>query len=213
MSGPGRKPTGPSAAEEPRDRFGIPGKVGKPSAPGPNTIDSSELERNLGAAGNAFGASGAIQGVRRGAAAVKGVNEFAAGRKAAPAAAQVAERAAPSVSVKRAAPSVNVKRAEPNPKIMEQVNDSLKTYKTKLAARDAANEALKTRARPKAEIKRNAIGRADTLDESGGAMKRGGAVKKYASGGSASSRADGVAQRGKTRGTMMCSGGMAKGRK
>jgi len=36
----------------------------------------------------------------------------------------------------------------------------------------------------------------------------------YAKGGSASSRADGIAQRGKTRGTMvMCSGGMAKGKK
>ena len=33
-------------------------------------------------------------------------------------------------------------------------------------------------------------------------MKRGGAVKKYASGGSVSSRADGIAQRGKTRGRM-----------
>ena len=33
----------------------------------------------------------------------------------------------------------------------------------------------------------------------------------YAKGGSASSRADGIAQRGKTRGTMvMCGGGMAK---
>ena len=36
-------------------------------------------------------------------------------------------------------------------------------------------------------------------------------AKKMAGGGSASSRADGVAQRGKTRGTMvMCGGGMAK---
>jgi hypothetical protein len=34
------------------------------------------------------------------------------------------------------------------------------------------------------------------------AMKRGGAVKKYASGGSVSSRADGIAQRGKTRGKL-----------
>jgi hypothetical protein len=33
-------------------------------------------------------------------------------------------------------------------------------------------------------------------------MKKGGAVKKYASGGSVSSRADGIAQRGKTRGRM-----------
>jgi hypothetical protein len=37
---------------------------------------------------------------------------------------------------------------------------------------------------------------------SGSAMKRGGAVKKMASGGMASSRADGIAQRGKTRGKM-----------
>jgi hypothetical protein len=36
----------------------------------------------------------------------------------------------------------------------------------------------------------------------------------YAKGGSASSRADGIAQRGKTRGTMvMCGGGMARGKK
>ena len=42
-------------------------------------------------------------------------------------------------------------------------------------------------------------------DEAGGDMKRGGAVKKMASGGSvssASSRGDGIAQRGKTRGKM-----------
>lgn len=39
-------------------------------------------------------------------------------------------------------------------------------------------------------------------------------VPKMASGGSASSRADGIAQRGKTRGTMvMCGGGMARGKK
>lgn len=36
-------------------------------------------------------------------------------------------------------------------------------------------------------------------------------VKRMAKGGSASSRADGIAQRGKTRGTIvMCGGGMAK---
>ena len=36
---------------------------------------------------------------------------------------------------------------------------------------------------------------------------------KMAKGGSASSRADGIAQRGKTRGTLvMCGGGMAKGK-
>lgn len=40
------------------------------------------------------------------------------------------------------------------------------------------------------------------------------APKKMASGGSASSRADGIAQRGKTRGKLvMCGGGYAKGKK
>ena len=39
-------------------------------------------------------------------------------------------------------------------------------------------------------------------------------TKKMAKGGSASSRGDGIAQRGKTKGTMvMCGGGMAKGKK
>lgn len=41
-------------------------------------------------------------------------------------------------------------------------------------------------------------------------MKKGGGVKKMASGGSASSRADGIAQRGKTKGKLLCGGGMAK---
>ena len=39
-------------------------------------------------------------------------------------------------------------------------------------------------------------------DANDGNLKRGGAVKKMASGGSVSSRADGIAQRGKTRGKM-----------
>jgi hypothetical protein len=40
-------------------------------------------------------------------------------------------------------------------------------------------------------------------------MKKGGATKKMASGGSASSRADGIAQRGKTKGKLLNKGGMA----
>jgi len=42
-----------------------------------------------------------------------------------------------------------------------------------------------------------------------GTMKKGGAVKKMASGGSASSRADGIASKGKTKGKMLNKGGMA----
>jgi hypothetical protein len=40
-------------------------------------------------------------------------------------------------------------------------------------------------------------------------MKKGGGVKKMAAGGSASARADGIAQRGKTKGKMLNKGGMA----
>ena len=40
-------------------------------------------------------------------------------------------------------------------------------------------------------------------------MNKGGATKKMASGGSASARADGIAQRGKTKGKMLNKGGMA----
>jgi len=42
-----------------------------------------------------------------------------------------------------------------------------------------------------------------------GAMKHGGSVKKMASGGSASSRADGIASKGKTKGKMLNKGGKA----
>ena len=42
-----------------------------------------------------------------------------------------------------------------------------------------------------------------------GKMKKGGVTKKMANGGSASSRADGIAQRGKTKGKMLKKGGMA----
>jgi hypothetical protein len=44
-------------------------------------------------------------------------------------------------------------------------------------------------------------------------MKVGGATKKMSSGGTASTRADGVAQQGKTKGMMLKKGGMARGGK
>ena len=210
MSGPGRKPTGPSSRgttdTEPRDRFGIPtsmGSAGKSYAPTGKAAESasgSELMRNLEAAGNATGASAAIQGVRRGAAVGKGLSEFAAGRKAAPAVAKAAEKAAPAVSTKRAAPKADT---------LDKFNEGL---------RNAPRPVSKPTATQKEWAKGPRMGKlgkgaADTLDEFGGAMKRGGSVKGYAKGGSASSRADGIAQRGKTRGTMFCGGGMTKGRK
>lgn len=47
------------------------------------------------------------------------------------------------------------------------------------------------------------------MDKAQMGMKKGGGVKKMASGGSASSRADGIAQRGKTKGKLLNKGGMA----
>lgn len=48
-------------------------------------------------------------------------------------------------------------------------------------------------------------------EQPGSAIRVDGKPVKKAKGGSASSRADGIAQRGKTKGTMvMCGGGMAK---
>jgi hypothetical protein len=59
---------------------------------------------------------------------------------------------------------------------------------------------MKKKGAPKSMIKHE-------MAEAG--MKKGGGVKKMASGGSASKRADGVAQRGKTKGKMLNKGGMA----
>jgi hypothetical protein len=70
------------------------------------------------------------------------------------------------------------------------------------AEKEMAQEAADNKYREKADKSPT------TKTEMGEAFKRGGSVS------SASSRADGCAQRGKTRGTMvMCSGGMAKGKK
>lgn len=52
-------------------------------------------------------------------------------------------------------------------------------------------------------------GKPSFVGDGKGAMKHGGGVKKMANGGSASSRADGIAQKGKTKGTMLKKGGMA----
>ena len=221
MSGPGRKPTGPaksdysnegrgSKATEARDRFGIPtslGNAGKNYAPTGKAAESasgSETGRNLEAIGNATGASAAIQGVRRGAAVGKGLAEFAAGRAG-------AKEAPAAVSAARGAMdrAMAAERAAPKTGDMAKIGDALKAFKNKPAAKSAP----KPKPRSKTPAEREAIGRADTMDEYGAAMKRGGSVKKMASGGSASSRGDGIAQRGKTRGTMLCGGGMAKGRK
>jgi hypothetical protein len=79
---------------------------------------------------------------------------------------------------------------------------------------NAANKAAKAASRKTKPL--------SEIDTTGGAIgyKKGGAIKKFAKGGtvsvsSASRRADGIAIRGKTKGTMakMCGGGMYKGKK
>jgi len=70
-----------------------------------------------------------------------------------------------------------------------------------------------TKSEEKAERKatggsKTAYKRAEKMYE-GETMKKGGGVKKMASGGSASSRADGIAQKGKTKGKLLNKGGMA----
>jgi hypothetical protein len=47
------------------------------------------------------------------------------------------------------------------------------------------------------------------MDKKQMAMKKGGTAKKMASGGSASARADGIAQKGKTKGKLLAKGGKA----
>lgn len=69
-----------------------------------------------------------------------------------------------------------------------------------MAKRDASMSSYMPRRDPNAAAR--AALSSGKSDEAGNPMKRGGAVKKMASGGSASSRADGIAQRGKTRGKM-----------
>jgi hypothetical protein len=68
------------------------------------------------------------------------------------------------------------------------------------AKRDASMSSYTPRRDPNAAARARL--RRGEGDEAGNPMKHGGAVKKMASGGTASSRADGIAQRGKTRGKM-----------
>jgi uncharacterized ParB-like nuclease family protein len=84
---------------------------------------------------------------------------------------------------------MSAERASPKTGDMAKFNDALKTFKNKPAAKSASKPKGMT------EAERMEILKADTL-------KTGGRVKGYASGGSVSSRADGIAQRGKTRGRM-----------
>jgi hypothetical protein len=144
----------------PRDKFGIPGGEGKgPSDPGKDTIDSSELGRNLSNAATAL--SGPLSSIGRIGRAASKVAEAA---EAAPEVAVAAEKSAPVVKAVR----VRVKKADGKTDVMDDINAGLKAAQKKLGPKGGG---------------RDDILRADTMDENGLMMRRGGSVKKYAKGG------------------------------
>jgi hypothetical protein len=207
-SGPGRKPTGPSKSD-----YSNEGKSDSKYRKVDMTPESQAIQR-VYPEQYLIGGPG-IKGVASAAQ-----NLARTGAKEAPAAVSAARGA-----LDRA---MAAERAAPKTGDMGKISDALKTFKNKGTKMDkdawlagpkgplGRKSTPQPKPRPKTAAERDAIGRADTLDEFGGAMKRGGSVKRYASGGSIGSfrsSADGIAQRGKTRGVMMCGGGMAKGRK
>jgi hypothetical protein len=160
---------------------------------GPNAVTGNDFTRNVG---NTLSALTPIGG---GLSKV-GV-ELAMGRKGAETAAkgaQVAEKGREAVT--------NPMSWMAGPKGMEAAQ------KVENVASRAAAKAAKAKQRTSGQIP-------DSVTNGGAVgIKKGGAIKKYAKGGSvssASSRGDGIAIRGKTKGTMavMCGGGMYKGKK
>ena len=122
-----------------------------------------------------------------------------------------AKEAPPMVSAARGAldRAMSAERASPKTGDMAKFSDALKAAKNgpRPVSKPTASQTSFAKG-PKGSLgrqsaaEREAILRGDTMDEFGSAMKRGGSVKKMASGGSVSSRADGIASRGKTRGKM-----------
>jgi hypothetical protein len=84
------------------------------------------------------------------------------------------------------------------------IGDYFKNYETPAEHRSRKNKEEKAESRNPKKVKSADMGSDFNTDalSTGSAMKRGGSVKKMATGGMASSRADGIAQRGKTRGKM-----------
>jgi hypothetical protein len=144
----------------PRDKFGIPGGEGNgPSAPGKDTIDSSEIGRNLSNAASAL--AGPLSGIGRvGRAASKAVEAA----ESAPEVVAAVEKSTPVVKAVR----VRVKKADGKTDVMDEINAGLKAAQKKLGPKGGG---------------RDDILRADTMDENGMMMKRGGSVKRHAQGG------------------------------
>jgi hypothetical protein len=188
VSGPGRKPSGPSRADYSNEGKGDSKYRKQTMTPESQALERVYPEQYLGMPG--------IKGI---AAAAK--NLANRGAKEAP----------PMVSAARGAldRAMSAERASPKTGDMAQFSEALKAAKNapRPVSKPTASQAAFAKG-PKGSLgrqsakEREAVLRADTMDEFGGAMKRGGSVKRYASGGAISSRADGIAQRGKTRGKM-----------
>ena len=187
-SGPGRKPSGPSRADYSNEGKGDSKYRKQTMTPESQALERVYPEQYLGMPG--------IKGI---ATAAK--NLANRGAKEAP----------PMVSAARGAldRAMSAERASPKTGDMAKFSEALKAAKnaprpvSKLTPSQAAfAKGPKGPLGRQSAKEREAILRGDTMDEFGGAMKRGGKVRGYASGGSISSRADGIAQRGKTRGKM-----------
>jgi hypothetical protein len=187
-SGPGRKPSGASRADYSNEGKGDSKYRKQTMTPESQALERVYPEQYLGMPG--------IKGI---AAAAK--NLANSGAKEAP----------PMVSAARGAldRAMSAERAAPKTGEMAQFSEALKAAKNapRPVSKPTPSQAAFAKG-PKGSLgrqsaaERDAILRGDTMDEFGAAMKRGGSVKKMASGGSISSRADGIAQRGKTRGKM-----------
>jgi hypothetical protein len=87
--------------------------------------------------------------------------------------------------------------AKPKTAVKAELGPEMGTAMSASESKDAASNF----GYPKGSFRRTSDENTETSDMS--MMKRGGKVKKMSSGGSASSRGDGIAQRGKTKGRMV----------
>lgn len=192
--GPGRKPSGPSRADYSNEGKGDSKYRKQTMTPESQALERVYPEQYL-----------AMPGIKGIAAAAKSL----ANRGATTGAKEAAKRVEPTMEAAKAAKSVNVRPSAADPKIMEKVSAALKNAPRPVSKPTASQAAFAKGPRGslgrQSAAERDAILRGDTMDEFGGAMRRGGAVKKMASGGSTGSfrsSANGIAQRGKTRGKM-----------
>lgn len=198
ISGPGRKPSGPSRADYSNEGKGDSKYRKQTMTPESQALERVYPEQYLGMPG--------IKGI---AAAAQ--NLARSGAKEAP----------PMISAARGAldRAMQAERAAPKTGDMAKFSEALKAAKNapRPVSKPTASQAAFAKG-PKGSLgrqsaaERDAILRGDTMDEFGAAMKRGGSVKKMASGGFTRS-ADGIAQRGKTRAQQFCGGGMSKGKR